>query len=243
MDTIYPHLQLQRYSLAIYYYACRMILHRSLAHGQLPNAMNAATCGATFDSEANPSRSKCIDLARDLLRAQRSMHACLGNQPATHQPYFSNNFLLFEGAVTLAMAIIKDPESQQVKVWRDEVDSAVVLLEGICDWDKGDITRQALLVLRVLRERNVVGQPQPVVTSGIPVSGGTSSPGTGVSANLNTGAGQWGGGMDDPGTFTGGVNMQFANLSNTLQAPLEWMSDELGGAVSSFELLHSLGTE
>ena len=198
--------------------------------------------GSAFDSELNPSRSKCIVLALDLLRAQRSMFASLRSRSSSTQPHFSNNFLLFEGAVTLCIALIRDLSNPHAQVWRDEVKGAIELLEGIRDRDKGDITQQALLVLGVLKETDakfvagVSGRATSDPPSGLSSASSASEwvPGPGPLLE-NTGS----------GVFPSAMSMQYgpSPVSTVLAAPFGWMSDGLGGTVSSYELLHSLGFE
>lgn len=231
LDAVYPQLQLQRYNLAIYYYACRMILHRYLSHMQPSHTIGPPGCETAFDSESNPSRSKCIALAVDLLRTQRSMHPCLRNRTYI-QPYFANNFLLFEGAVTLCLALLRDLSNPHAPVWRDEINVAIELLEGLREIDKGDIAQQALLVLGVLKETDAKITGNGRAPSDPPSSISTSSNGS-----------EWVPLFDSSAPFPAATNVQYANVSNALSVPFGWVSDGLGGTVSSFELLHSLGFE
>jgi hypothetical protein len=178
----------------------------------------------------------------DLLRAQRLMHASLRQlreEITGLQPYFSSTFLLFEGAVTLCIALCREPTSPHVQVWRDEVKAAMELLEGIRETDKGDITQQALLALGMLRETDAktslgVVTPAPGlglgVGTGIGVGVGgnvigraSSDPPSGASSasGVSIGTGEWmqglGLGFGMPGDTTG--QGQFTNQFNMQYVP------------------------
>ena len=252
MDDIYPNLPLQRCNLASVYYACTMLFHRSLPYAQpapLQQLPQMALTGLQYDLDCR----KLASLASELLRVQRTMldHT---NRSGRRQPHFLQTFLIFEAAVTLSIALRREPTSLYAEEWQKERQSAVDMLESMKDRDAGDIVRQGILVLRVLQ-----GSKQPQGQSGLPSDTvamlrqqidmvrpmdftmqnvPSLAP---ASSSSSMAMPVWHTSLDSCLSgipCQGSISMLPNEMLQSLQLGMEWTADGVNGTVNSFNLLH-----
>lgn len=156
----------------------------------------------------------CTKFAIDSLRAQRQLHQAFKANPR-RQPSFSITFLVFEAAVTISMALLRNSSHPRADEWREEVRSALALLNSIRPRDAGDLVQQAALVLNVLQDAS----PARFDNLFKPAPAAAWSPAIESAIPMQV--------MHDP------VFMQ------AVQAPLEWVNGSMRGAVATaYELLH-----
>ncbi|KDQ13892.1 hypothetical protein BOTBODRAFT_175304 [Botryobasidium botryosum FD-172 SS1] len=149
-DAYHPNLPLQRATLAIWYLACRMNLHRPFLTEATPPVLPPPP-GLGPPSEKvvlNPSFEKCVDLAIDLMRVQREARTAL---PMGQLLCFTFTFFVFDGAVTLFGALSQIPTHPRAAECLQEVESACEMLESARAAGTGEIANQAVSVLGMLR--------------------------------------------------------------------------------------------
>lgn len=227
-DYLYLRLQLQRYNLAVYYFSCRMIIHRALHYCMYPRIFEHRDIANGLANES--CHSKCAKLAIEVLRNQRLMCAnCSDLLP--RQASFASTFLIFEAAVTLCITILHDSTNPQRHIWQEEMGSVVGLLEHAQGNDSGGVVQQAIAVLRVLRDK--LGSPHgdpALFNIGEPFLGGVPS------AYINHSWPQ----VPVLESATSANNMPPQDLMQSLNVPTEWMTDSRGGGVTAYNLLRSL---
>lgn len=224
-DHIYPALALQRCNIGIIYYACCMIFYRSMPHAQSTSLHISQVSAGSYNTDYN----KLASFAINLLHAQRLVKS-VAHQWKHRQPYFANTYLVFEAAVTLCIALHRDPNNPYAEEWRDESKEAIKMLESERENDSGDIVRQAILVLQVLQDCKLAGADSfKSVEFPIPAAGPSS---TDISVPL------WTQSLDP--VFPTATSTHSSDSFQSIQAPLDWMADSINGTVTAFDLLHSL---
>lgn len=255
LDHIYPDIVKQRCANAGYYYAYRMLFHRSLSSTMPVFDLPENKLPAQFQMDY----AKIAGYAAKLLRVVIAFTRCLG--PAQRQVSFQQSFMVFEAAITLTIALLREGGSPEaMRQWQEERDGAICMLEAVKDKDNGDIVRQALQVLKMLQSCRP--SSASTGTSGHARAGGTgsgvttvgteiaSAPGTltqALEASGPAGLSQWPG---NESTFTwprleelttgAAPSTLPPELFSSLDIPMDWFEESMNGTVSAFDLLHSV---
>ncbi|OCB88722.1 hypothetical protein A7U60_g4103 [Sanghuangporus baumii] len=146
LDHAYPRLRLHRYLVAGHYYFCRMLFHRSL----LCIKLLTGSSDEMVYKHHQWDFGNLSHYAIDLLHTQRSLITKMEPQ---RQICFMTSYFIFEAAVTLSIAMCRDPGHADVAEWRKERDEAIESLQSLLDMDNSELTQQAIVTLRILQDR------------------------------------------------------------------------------------------
>lgn len=148
-DNAYPRLPLQRCLLACYHYFCRMLFQRTLP---CLKRLGEDSDERIFKNGWDFNRLTTVAIS--LLGAERSFLQMLEPQ---NQVFFTSTYFIFEAAVTLSIAMSRNPGNPKVNEWRKERDGAINLLQSILSMDNSELTQQSIVVLRILQDRRPSG--------------------------------------------------------------------------------------
>lgn len=256
-DHLYPSLVKQRTATAVYYCAYRMLFHRSLSSTvpimDLPESKLPAHLQVDY--------AKLAGLAINLLRTVNTFLHYVATPPPRQTPLIQS-FMVFEAAITLTIAILRESgHPEATELWRVERDAALRILEDARERDNGDIVRQAVQVLRMLQNCKPIGAggrmdtdtdeapPQDRVST---IDAGSSrQPAGSVPAQAYEPAAPPRTGMSEDDVLSGwplfddspaamGTSTLPPDVFSSLDIPMNWLEDSVSGTVTAFDLLHSM---